>query len=83
MSFGDGELSAEELDYVVAGINRGQAEEMLNKLDKGELQGLKSGVQKMHSGEMDLSQLNQIQAGTPLSYEEAKQDFERTQGHSR
>ena len=82
MNFGDGELSQEELNYVVAGINRGQAEEMLNKLDKGELQGLKNGVQKMNLGEMSLSELDQVQAGTPFSYDEAKQNFENTQGRS-
>lgn len=81
MNFGDGELSQEELNYVVACINRGQTEEMLNNLDKGELKGLKTAYQ--NSNELDLSSLDQVRAGTPLSYEEAKQDFECTQGHSR
>ena len=82
MNFGDGELSQDELNYVIGGINRGQAEEMLNQLDKGELHGLKNAVQEKQFGEMSLSQLDQVQAGMPVSYEEAKQNFENTQGRS-
>lgn len=75
MAFKDGNLSLDELNYVIGGLDRGKKEEMLNNLDKKELLQLKQAILQKQNDNMSLDELTQVKAGVPISSEEAKSDL--------
>lgn len=61
-NFKDGELTEEELKEVIAGIRNGHTDEMLDKLDKSELEQFRDFTQER---ELSIEELSNVKAGIP------------------
>ena len=72
-NFKDGELTEEELRELTAGVNNGRSDEMLDKLDKRELEELKNSISQER--ELSLEELFNVKAGMPQEMvEEVKEE---------
>ncbi len=52
----------------------------IDTMSKTELESLKENIQSLETDELTIDELNNVLAGTPLDYEAAKEQFERSVG---
>ncbi len=52
----------------------------IDTMSKTELESLKENIQSLETDELTTDELNNVLAGTPLDYEAAKEQFERSVG---
>lgn len=52
----------------------------IDTMSKTELESLKENIQSLETDELTIDELNKVLAGTPLDYEAAKEQFERSVG---